>query len=130
MLMINLPLLGAATFFLFTKPGAGSHTYLQLCSHIHFQPFVFVTRFFFFLPLCPLQKFNPKIFKKMQKNGSSSKASCPYCCCAVGSKDRSVSVWVSEMPPGAAPQSSLSPLEASERSLYLLKEVYSRFGVQ
>ncbi|XP_075072457.1 protein HIRA [Mixophyes fleayi] len=39
-------------------------------------------------------KFNPKIFKKKQKNGSSSKASCPYCCCAVGSKDRSLSVWL------------------------------------
>ncbi|KAK7934049.1 hypothetical protein WMY93_004945 [Mugilogobius chulae] len=32
-------------------------------------------------------KFNPKIFKKKQKNGSSPKPSCPYCCCAVGSKD-------------------------------------------
>ncbi|RXM93474.1 Protein HIRA, partial [Acipenser ruthenus] len=42
-------------------------------------------------------KFNPKIFKKKQKNGSSPKPSCPYCCCAVGSKDRSVSVWVSEV---------------------------------
>ncbi|XP_041084422.1 protein HIRA-like [Polyodon spathula] len=39
-------------------------------------------------------KFNPKIFKKKQKNGSSPKPSCPYCCCAVGSKDRSVSVWL------------------------------------
>ncbi|CAJ0966244.1 unnamed protein product [Ranitomeya imitator] len=39
-------------------------------------------------------KFNPKIFKKKQKNGSSSKAGCPYCCCAVGSKDRSLSVWL------------------------------------
>lgn len=39
-------------------------------------------------------KFNPKIFKKKQKNGSSSKAACPYCCCAVGSKDRSLSVWL------------------------------------
>uniref|UniRef100_A0A8C0SYK6 Protein HIRA n=1 Tax=Canis lupus familiaris TaxID=9615 RepID=A0A8C0SYK6_CANLF len=38
-------------------------------------------------------KFNPKIFKKKQKNGSSAKPSCPYCCCAVGSKDRSLSVW-------------------------------------
>ncbi|KAG8146294.1 putative Protein HIRA protein [Naja naja] len=38
-------------------------------------------------------KFNPKIFKKKQKNGSSTKPSCPYCCCAVGSKDRSLSVW-------------------------------------
>lgn len=44
--------------------------------------------------LC-LQKFNPKIFKKKQKNGSSPKPGCPYCCCAVGSKDRSLSVWVS-----------------------------------
>lgn len=42
-----------------------------------------------------LQKFNPKIFKKKQKNGSNPKPSCPYCCCAVGSKDRSLSVWVS-----------------------------------
>lgn len=42
-----------------------------------------------------VQKFNPKIFKKKQKNGSSTKSSCPYCCCAVGSKDRSLSVWVS-----------------------------------
>nr|XP_023692870.1 protein HIRA [Paramormyrops kingsleyae]XP_023692871.1 protein HIRA [Paramormyrops kingsleyae] len=42
-------------------------------------------------------KFNPKIFKKMQKNGSSSKPSCPYCCCAVGSKDRSVSVWLTSL---------------------------------
>lgn len=41
------------------------------------------------------QKFNPKIFKKKQKNGGSPKPSCPYCCCAVGSKDRSLSVWVS-----------------------------------
>ncbi|XP_074212561.1 protein HIRA isoform X1 [Camelus bactrianus] len=40
-------------------------------------------------------KFNPKIFKKKQKNGSSAKPSCPYCCCAVGSKDRSLSVWSS-----------------------------------
>ncbi|NWY50777.1 HIRA protein, partial [Chionis minor] len=39
-------------------------------------------------------KFNPKIFKKKQKNGSSTKTSCPYCCCAVGSKDRSLSVWL------------------------------------
>ncbi|XP_053557909.1 protein HIRA [Bombina bombina] len=39
-------------------------------------------------------KFNPKLFKKKQKNGSSSKPSCPYCCCAVGSKDRSLSVWL------------------------------------
>ncbi|KAM9331524.1 protein HIRA [Gastrophryne carolinensis] len=39
-------------------------------------------------------KFNPKILKRKQKNGSSSKASCPYCCCAVGSKDRSLSVWL------------------------------------
>uniref|UniRef100_A0ABK0LB50 Protein HIRA n=1 Tax=Rattus norvegicus TaxID=10116 RepID=A0ABK0LB50_RAT len=39
-------------------------------------------------------KFNPKIFKKKQKNGSSAKPSCPYCCCAVGSKDRSLSVWL------------------------------------
>ncbi|KAM4808874.1 protein HIRA [Rhinophrynus dorsalis] len=39
-------------------------------------------------------KFNPKIFKKKPKNGSSSKSSCPYCCCAVGSKDRSLSVWL------------------------------------
>ncbi|ETE59089.1 Protein HIRA, partial [Ophiophagus hannah] len=29
-----------------------------------------------------------------QKNGSSTKPSCPYCCCAVGSKDRSLSVWL------------------------------------
>lgn len=43
------------------------------------------------------QKFNPKIFKKKQKNGSSPKPSCPYCCCAVGSKDRSLSVWVSHL---------------------------------
>lgn len=42
------------------------------------------------------QKFNPKIFKKKQKNGGSPKPSCPYCCCAVGSKDRSLSVWVSQ----------------------------------
>uniref|UniRef100_A0A673VDQ5 Protein HIRA n=1 Tax=Suricata suricatta TaxID=37032 RepID=A0A673VDQ5_SURSU len=40
------------------------------------------------------EKFNPKIFKKKQKNGSSAKPSCPYCCCAVGSKDRSLSVWL------------------------------------
>ncbi|XP_048370500.1 LOW QUALITY PROTEIN: protein HIRA [Sphaerodactylus townsendi] len=39
-------------------------------------------------------KFNPKIFKKKHKNGSSTKPSCPYCCCAVGSKDRSLSVWL------------------------------------
>ncbi|CAI5797362.1 protein HIRA isoform X1 [Podarcis lilfordi] len=39
-------------------------------------------------------KFNPKIFKKKQKNGSSTKSSHPYCCCAVGSKDRSLSVWL------------------------------------
>ncbi|XP_040204233.1 protein HIRA isoform X2 [Rana temporaria] len=39
-------------------------------------------------------KFNPKIFKRKQKNGSSNKTSCPYCCCAVGSKDRSLSVWL------------------------------------
>ncbi|KAE8634734.1 hypothetical protein XENTR_v10002420 [Xenopus tropicalis] len=39
-------------------------------------------------------KFNPKIFKKKQKNGSSTKTNCPYCCCAVGSKDRSLSVWL------------------------------------
>ncbi|KAI1901111.1 hypothetical protein AGOR_G00056830 [Albula goreensis] len=42
-------------------------------------------------------KFNPKIFKKKQKNGSSPKPSCPYCCCAVGSKDRSVSVWLTSL---------------------------------
>ncbi|XP_069071427.1 protein HIRA isoform X4 [Pleurodeles waltl] len=39
-------------------------------------------------------KFNPKILKKRQKNGSSAKSSNPYCCCAVGSKDRSLSVWL------------------------------------
>ncbi|XP_032899446.1 protein HIRA isoform X3 [Amblyraja radiata] len=39
-------------------------------------------------------KFNPKIFKKKPRNGSSNKPSCPYCCCAVGSKDRSLSVWL------------------------------------
>ncbi|XP_069476160.1 protein HIRA [Ambystoma mexicanum] len=39
-------------------------------------------------------KFNPKILKKKQKNGSSTKSNCPYCCCAVGSKDRSLSVWL------------------------------------
>ncbi|XP_062874027.1 protein HIRA [Trichomycterus rosablanca] len=42
-------------------------------------------------------KFNPKIFKKKQKNGGSSKSSCPYCCCAVGSKDRSLSVWLTSL---------------------------------
>ncbi|XP_049619015.1 protein HIRA [Syngnathus scovelli] len=42
-------------------------------------------------------KFNPKIFKKKQKNGGSSKPSCPYCCCAVGSKDRSLSVWLTSL---------------------------------
>ncbi|XP_068165973.1 protein HIRA [Antennarius striatus] len=42
-------------------------------------------------------KFNPKIFKKKQKNGSSTKPSCPYCCCAVGSKDRSLSVWLTSL---------------------------------
>ncbi|XP_028313623.1 protein HIRA isoform X2 [Gouania willdenowi] len=42
-------------------------------------------------------KFNPKIFKKKQKNGSSNKPSCPYCCCAVGSKDRSLSVWLTSL---------------------------------
>ncbi|XP_062310638.1 protein HIRA isoform X2 [Osmerus eperlanus] len=42
-------------------------------------------------------KFNPKIFKKQQKNGSSPKPSCPYCCCAVGSKDRSLSVWLTSL---------------------------------
>uniref|UniRef100_A0AAY4BS36 Protein HIRA n=1 Tax=Denticeps clupeoides TaxID=299321 RepID=A0AAY4BS36_9TELE len=42
-------------------------------------------------------KFNPKIFKKKQKNGSSQKGSCPYCCCAVGSKDRSLSVWLTSL---------------------------------
>lgn len=42
-------------------------------------------------------KFNPKIFKKKQKNGSSAKPSCPYCCCAVGSKDRSLSVWLTSL---------------------------------
>ncbi|KAM8961120.1 protein HIRA isoform 2-T2 [Pelodytes ibericus] len=39
-------------------------------------------------------KFNPKILRKKQKNGSSNKASNSYCCCAVGSKDRSLSVWL------------------------------------
>uniref|UniRef100_A0A674CT09 Protein HIRA n=1 Tax=Salmo trutta TaxID=8032 RepID=A0A674CT09_SALTR len=42
-------------------------------------------------------KFNPKIFKKKQRNGSSPKPSCPYCCCAVGSKDRSLSVWLTSL---------------------------------
>ncbi|KAM6965292.1 protein HIRA isoform 1-T1 [Aplochiton taeniatus] len=42
-------------------------------------------------------KFNPKIFKKKQKNGSAPKPSCPYCCCAVGSKDRSLSVWLTSL---------------------------------
>lgn len=37
-------------------------------------------------------KFNPKIFKKKQKS-----TSCPYCCCAVGSKDRSLSVWLTSL---------------------------------
>ncbi|XP_059118424.1 protein HIRA-like [Peromyscus eremicus] len=39
-------------------------------------------------------KFNPKIFKRKQKNGRSTKPSGSYCCCAVGSKDRSLSVWL------------------------------------
>nr|XP_042134034.1 protein HIRA-like [Peromyscus maniculatus bairdii] len=39
-------------------------------------------------------KFNPKIFKRKQKNGRSAKPSGSYCCCAVGSKDRSLSVWL------------------------------------
>ncbi|XP_052583957.1 protein HIRA-like [Peromyscus californicus insignis] len=39
-------------------------------------------------------KFNPKIFKKKQKNGRSTKPSGSYCCCAIGSKDRSLSVWL------------------------------------
>ncbi|KAM9811072.1 protein HIRA [Neosynchiropus ocellatus] len=42
-------------------------------------------------------KFNPKIFKKKQKNGSAPKPGCPYCCCAVGSKDRSLSVWLTAL---------------------------------
>lgn len=43
-------------------------------------------------------KFNPKIFKKKQKNGSAPvKPSSPYCCCAVGSKDRSLSVWLTSL---------------------------------
>lgn len=42
-------------------------------------------------------KFNPKIFKKKQKNGSAPKPNCPYCCCAVGSKDRSLSVWLTSL---------------------------------
>uniref|UniRef100_A0A8C2X9H5 Protein HIRA n=1 Tax=Cyclopterus lumpus TaxID=8103 RepID=A0A8C2X9H5_CYCLU len=42
-------------------------------------------------------KFNPKIFKKKQKNGSAPKPGCPYCCCAVGSKDRSLSVWLTSL---------------------------------
>ncbi|XP_012671317.1 protein HIRA [Clupea harengus] len=42
-------------------------------------------------------KFNPKIFKKKHKNGSSQKGSGPYCCCAVGSKDRSLSVWLTSL---------------------------------
>ncbi|KAG9262018.1 protein HIRA [Astyanax mexicanus] len=42
-------------------------------------------------------KFNPKIFKKKQRNGSAPKPSCPYCCCAVGSKDRSLSVWLTSL---------------------------------
>ncbi|XP_033974150.1 protein HIRA isoform X2 [Trematomus bernacchii] len=42
-------------------------------------------------------KFNPKIFKKKQKNGSAQKPGCPYCCCAVGSKDRSLSVWLTSL---------------------------------
>ncbi|CAB1319283.1 unnamed protein product [Coregonus sp. 'balchen'] len=33
-------------------------------------------------------KFNPKIFKKKQRNGSSPKPSCPYCCCALTSLKR------------------------------------------
>ncbi|MCJ8747159.1 hypothetical protein PDJAM_G00150240 [Pangasius djambal] len=42
-------------------------------------------------------KFNPKIFKKKARNGSSSKPTNPYCCCAVGSKDRSLSVWLTSL---------------------------------
>ncbi|TRY87710.1 hypothetical protein DNTS_018536 [Danionella cerebrum] len=42
-------------------------------------------------------KFNPKLFKKKQKNGSTPKPSSPYCCCAVGSKDRSLSVWLTSL---------------------------------
>ncbi|MCI4392934.1 hypothetical protein PGIGA_G00151660 [Pangasianodon gigas] len=42
-------------------------------------------------------KFNPKIFKKKPRNGSSSKPTNPYCCCAVGSKDRSLSVWLTSL---------------------------------
>lgn len=42
-------------------------------------------------------KFNPKIFKKKQRNGSSSKPTNQYCCCAVGSKDRSLSVWLTSL---------------------------------
>uniref|UniRef100_A0A4W4GL72 Protein HIRA n=1 Tax=Electrophorus electricus TaxID=8005 RepID=A0A4W4GL72_ELEEL len=42
-------------------------------------------------------KFNPKIFKKKQRNGNAPRPSCPYCCCAVGSKDRSLSVWLTSL---------------------------------
>lgn len=42
-------------------------------------------------------KFNPKLFKKKQRNGSSPKGNGPYCCCAVGSKDRSLSVWLTSL---------------------------------
>lgn len=38
-------------------------------------------------------KFNLKIFKKKQKNGSFVKFSCLYCCCVVGSKDCLFFVW-------------------------------------
>ncbi|CAG5917506.1 unnamed protein product [Menidia menidia] len=82
--------------------------------------------------------FNPKIFKKKQKNGSAPKPGCPYCCCAVGSKDRSLSVWVST-PPNAhirsgplasagSDQLSLSPLQLTslKRPLVVIHDLFDK----
>uniref|UniRef100_A0A8C4QVT9 Protein HIRA n=1 Tax=Eptatretus burgeri TaxID=7764 RepID=A0A8C4QVT9_EPTBU len=39
-------------------------------------------------------RFNPKIFQWKLHNGGADKPGFPYSCCAIGSKDRSLSVWL------------------------------------
>uniref|UniRef100_UPI00358E990C protein HIRA-like isoform X2 n=1 Tax=Myxine glutinosa TaxID=7769 RepID=UPI00358E990C len=39
-------------------------------------------------------RFNPKIFQWKARNGGADKPGFPYSCCAIGSKDRSLSVWL------------------------------------
>lgn len=46
------------------------------------------------LKLTSFQRFNCNIFEKESVNNSKPKV---YCCCAIGSRDRSISVWLTSL---------------------------------